>query len=197
MTQDVPERSNAIPARPDGPRRDALCQHARGVDILLPLAWVAVIALFVAGCLLPAISIRAWFIRTSEVSILEAVLALFREGHAGLALVIAVFAGLVPMAKMAVLALLWAHPDPDGRGFRRMMTLSAGLGRWAMLDVFVLALVVFAVQSQGLASAQVLPGAYCFAGAALLSIVLTYRLQALMIRVQSRQPAAKGEGGPR
>ena len=65
------------------------------------------------------------------------------------------------------------------RGFGRAMDLTGRLGKWAMLDVFVLALVVFAVQSQGLASALVLPGAYCFAGAALLSMVVTYRLQAL------------------
>jgi len=180
-----------------GSREGALCRQARGVDVLLPLAWAAVLALFVAGCLLPAIAIRAWFIRTSETSILDAVLTLFREGHVGLALVIAVFAGLVPMAKMGMLALLWMHPDPHGRGFRRLMAASAGLGRWSMLDVFVLALVVFAVQSQGLASAKVLPGAYCFAAAALLSIALTYRMQALMLRVHAGEAGPIGEGGRR
>ncbi|MFC3231111.1 paraquat-inducible protein A [Marinibaculum pumilum] len=153
--------------------------QARGVDRLLPLAWAVTLALFVAGCALPAISIEAWFIQTEEVSVTRAVLSLFREGHLGLALVIAIFAGLVPLAKMAALAVLWRHPRPAARGFGRALELTGRLGKWAMLDVFVLALVVFAVQSQGLASALVLPGAYCFAGAALLSMVVTYRLQAL------------------
>ena len=157
----------------------ALQDRATGIDRLLPLAWAATLALFVAGCALPAISIEAWFIRTTDVSVTRAVFSLFQEGHLGLALVIAVFAGLVPLAKMVALALLWRHPDPAAPGFRRAMEVTARLGKWAMLDVFVLALVVFAVQSQGLASALVLPGAYCFAGAALLSMVLTYRLQAL------------------
>lgn len=156
-----------------------LRRRARGTDRLLPLLWAATLALFVAGCLLPAISIEAWFIRTAEVSVTRAVLALFEEGHLGLALVVAIFAGLVPLAKMLALALLWRHPDPAAPGFRRVMEVTARLGKWAMLDVFVLALVVFAVQSQGLASALVLPGAYCFAAAALLSMIVTYRLQAL------------------
>lgn len=167
-----------------GPLRD----RAEGLDRLLPLSWLAVLALFTAGCLLPAISIQAWFISTTDVSVARAVLALFEEGHIGLALVIAIFAGAVPLAKMAALALLWRHPDPAGAAFRRLMRASAAISKWAMLDVFVLALVVFAVQSQGLASALVLPGAYCFAAAALLSMVLTERLQAIARR------AARGEG---
>ncbi len=181
MTQDRNELSGA----------PSLRLRARGPDRLLPLVWAGTLALFVAGCALPAISIEAWFIRTADVSVTRAVLALFDEGHIGLALVIALFAGAVPLAKMIVLAWLWLHPDPAGPGFRRAMGLTARLGKWAMLDVFVLALVVFAVQSQGLASAFVLPGAYCFAAAALLSMIVTYRLQALA-RPLAATP--KGEG---
>lgn len=168
-----------------------LHRRAAGPDRLLPLAWLAALALFAAGCLLPAISIEAWFIRTADVSVSRAVLELFAEGHVLLALVIGVFAGLVPLGKMAIMAVLWRHPVPEASGFRRLMRVSAAVGKWAMLDVFVLALVVFAVQSQGLASALVLPGAYCFAGAALLSMVLTERLQA----IAARAPAENREGG--
>lgn len=171
-----------------------LGRQARGADLLLPLLWLAVLGLFVAGCVLPAISIQAWFIRTAEVSVSHAVLALFEEGHTGLALVIAVFAGAVPLAKMAALALLWGHPDPASPRFRRVVTISASLSKWAMLDVFVLALVVFAVQGQGLASAAVLPGAYCFAGAALLSMVLTFRVQRLVAGLPVRQGKGHVQG---
>lgn len=197
VTQDSPGAPRGTPSR--APAAVPLARRARGADRLLPLAWLLSLALFAAGCVLPAISIEAWFIRTQEVSVARAVLALFHEGHLLLALVIAIFAGLVPLAKMAAMAVLWRHPDPAGRRFRRLLRLSAAVGKWAMLDVFVLALVVFAVQGQGMASALVLPGAYCFAGAALLSMLVNERLQAVAQAARDTGQAGTGrrdrEGG--
>ena len=44
------------------------------------------------------------------------------------------------------------------------------LGRYSMTDVMVLALIIFYMNSQGYTEARVLPGVYCFAASALMTM---------------------------
>lgn len=53
----------------------------------------------------------------------------------------------------------------------RMAAVVDGLGKWSMMDVLVVALLVLTAKSSGLANAASAPGVYCFAGAVLLSMI--------------------------
>ena len=45
------------------------------------------------------------------------------------------------------------------------------LGRYSMTDVMVLALIIFYMNSSGYTEAKVLPGVYCFAASALMTMI--------------------------
>jgi len=45
------------------------------------------------------------------------------------------------------------------------------LGRYSMTDVMVLALMIFYMNSSGYTEAQVLPGVYCFAASAVMTMI--------------------------
>ena len=88
-----------------------------------------------------------------------------RKGEWLLLAAIGGFAVLFPAAKILVAG--WAVVDPPGA--RSTLKLAAAISKWSMLDVFVVALVVLTVKSTAVADASVGPGAWCFAGAAILS----------------------------
>lgn len=63
------------------------------------------------------------------------------------------------------------------------------IGKWAMLDVFVVALVIFTIKNTGLANAVVEPGLYIFVCSILLSMTGIYRVKQNAER-HAGQPAA-------
>ncbi|MGO9986088.1 MAG: paraquat-inducible protein A, partial [Rhodomicrobium sp.] len=58
-------------------------------------------------------------------------------------------------------------PARRSRWFKRI----EWLGKWSMLDVLVLALLVFYAKSTGLADAVALPGVYFFAASVILTMI--------------------------
>ena len=92
------------------------------------------------------------------------VAGLWTGGDYLLAALIALFSLVFPTVKLALLALSAA--DPDGR---EPPAWAKALSNWSMLDVVLVALVIFATKTSGLATAQTLPGLWFFT----LSVVLT------------------------
>ena len=71
-----------------------------------------------------------------------------------------------PAAKLVVLQHSFvSRPDAIGRG----PTLFTALSKWSMLDVLLVALVIFAAKTSGVATALTLPGLWFFGA----SVVLT------------------------
>ena len=71
------------------------------------------------------------------------------------------------------------------------------LGKWSMLDVFVVALSVVAIQMSLVSDVEILPGIYLFTAAVALSIVAVGRIASLARRRAphlSRQPGAMAAG---
>ena len=79
---------------------------------------------------------------------------------------IGVFSILFPILKVLSLAFLnMAAPKNLSSGTLKFLE---ALGKWSMMDVFVIALIVVSLSSNGLARALTQPGLYCFAAAAIL-----------------------------
>lgn len=103
-----------------------------------------------------------------EHSVLGAILKLFTRGHAGIGLLLLIFSVLFPIAKLVLLRAALA--DARSGKTSRVDRVAAALGKYSMVDVFVIALLVVASQSfPGGTTIEVRWGAYAFAGAALLS----------------------------
>ncbi len=84
---------------------------------------------------------------------------------------------LVPALKLVVLAwLLWAARYGTARPKRltRLFRLIENIGRWSMLDVFLVAFLTGAVQFGGLATVQPRLGILAFAAAVVLTMLATH-----------------------
>ena len=137
---------------------------------------VAAICL-VLGLFLPSLEFRRFFLLSERHSLVGVVMALFAAREYFLAIVLGVFSVLFPAVKLLVLGHL-SLGRIEGRGMPAATVRLAGFfGRWSMLDVLVLALVVFAIKGSGLADAFALPGIWFFALAALLSIAASRLLE--------------------
>ena len=131
-------------------------------------AWLVLSgALLAAGLFLPAITLGPVFF-TERVSLAGAVFGFAAAGQWFLFLVTFLFTVAFPLAKIAVCLALWAGPGGGGAAVKLAEWLSA-LSRWSMVDVFIVALVVLAVDGRVFGAADVHAGVIVFAAGVLLS----------------------------
>lgn len=142
---------------------------------ILPLLLFAATIAFALGVTLPLIRIERFFLFSDEPSLVRLVAGLWTGGDPLLAVLIGLFSIGFPAVKLALLHVA-AHGGPDAA--RAVPGWLRGLSNWSMLDVVLVALVIFAAKTSGLASAFTRPGLWFFA----MSVVLTAAASALLRR---------------
>ncbi len=133
---------------------------------LLPLVLLGASASFVLGVTLPLLQVdRLYFLSTSP-SLIEITTSLWTSGNIAIAIVTAAFSIVFPSLKLIVLhfAAFRAH----GTNVEIPKWFKA-LARWSLLDVMVVALIIFAAKTSGLATAVTKPGLWFFAVSAVLT----------------------------
>jgi paraquat-inducible protein A len=133
---------------------------------LLPLLLLGASLCFALGVSQPLMEIDRLYFFTATPSLIEVTTGLWGHGDYAIAIITALFSLIFPLAKLAVLHVA-AYPASGGA--LRIPHWFKALARWSMLDVLVVALVIFAAKTSGLASAAAKPGLWFFA----LSVVLT------------------------
>jgi paraquat-inducible protein A len=153
-----------------------LATRARGPDRWL--GWLILLAggLLVAGWLLPIMTVERFFFLSEEVSILQAAYELLDSGHFGLFAVVVGFSVVFPAVKLLAALYLWQTPGIGTARTQRTLLWIDRFGKWSMLDVFVAALVVVAVEISLIAEVEVHAGIYVFAIAVILSMIAVRRL---------------------
>lgn len=135
---------------------------------------VAAMALYVPANTLPIMYTRSLF-GSQDDTIMSGVLFLWQSGSWYLALVVFVASILVPLAKIIGLALLLVSVQL-GSQWRpleraRLYRLVESVGRWSMLDIFVVALLVTVVQLTALAAVRAGPAALAFGAVVVLTMI--------------------------
>jgi len=154
----------------------------------VPVVLLAAAACLVAGVSLPMLVVREFFVYGQKLSILDGVSALLGEGDWLLAGILALFSIALPLAKIGTLLVLWWRRRrgqvPHGWVLKSLEWSS----RWAMLDVFVVALVIVLINAHAFTDAHMAGAVYPF--------LATVGLTAYAARVvASASPAARhGEG---
>lgn len=137
--------------------------------VVAALLLLAALGLLFAGLTLPILSLHKFWIFANTVSISSAIRSLYGSGQGFLATVLLVFSVIFPIAKNLVMLAVFMADTRLGR-FRRRIVLGASmLGKWSMLDVFIVAILVASVKLGLLAHAEVLSALYFFAA----SVILT------------------------
>jgi paraquat-inducible protein A len=148
-------------------------QHPRSLDI--PFLLAAAVTLLPFGLFLPTVTLSTIAgISGSTYSVLTGILHLVRSGNLFLALLIFTFSLLFPMLKLTMLLVIWFHDVKPDRRERALHALRV-LGKWSMVDVFVVIALVGAIQFGLLATATPQIGIYVFAAAILCCMAATFR----------------------
>lgn len=142
---------------------------------LLPAILALATFCFALGTTLPLLRVERLLILSDEPALVGMVASLWAAGDVAIAAVILCFSIVFPAMKLLLLHVAaYGERSED-------VALPAwfrALSNWSMLDVVLVALVVFAAKTSGLATALTLPGLWFFAG----SVVLTVFAAALVKR---------------
>ncbi len=137
-----------------------------GTIILLLLA---ALALFVTGIFLPFTSMTKLWLFENQISVYQGLIVLWKAGEIFLFLILFVFTVCFPFVKINALLALWLYPGLTASRAKSFFRFVSNMGKWSMLDVFVVAILVLTVKSGGMASIQVMSGFFLF----FVSVMLT------------------------
>lgn len=148
----------------------------RGVrDFCIGLLIVLATACLVLGLTLPVIRLTHLYLWSDTHSFVSVVHALYAGNEIVLATILVVFSVLFPVLKLVYLLAAYTLLSTGSPHCRLMLSRLSWLGKWSMLDVLVLALVIFYVKASAFSDAAALPGVYFFAASVLLTM-LAYAL---------------------
>lgn len=143
-------------------------------------AFLGITVLFlVIGLLAPVITLQKFVLIENTFSVLGGTIELLKEGHVFLFVVIAGFSVVLPLLKIGVLNSLLRSKDRKGTNLERYLHWMHLYGKWSMLDVFVVAVLVVSVKLGAIASVEIRYGLYAFAAAVILTMYVTARVVSL------------------
>lgn len=145
--------------------------------VLPALLVAAAVAALLAGLLVPAVEFRRFFMFTERHSLSGVVVALLRDGEWFLGGVLGAFSVVFPTMKLAAMSVAAATLAAGRRPSPAALRWTGHLGRWSMLDVLVVALVVFAIKRSGIAGAAALPGIWLFALSVVFAIAASWLIE--------------------
>lgn len=140
---------------------------------LIAIGIVVASGSFVLGITLPILQLTRFFVWTDTFSVLTMTQALFTDGEVFLGVVVLIFSVIMPAVKIMLLS--WAMMCTSNRIVPRWMHIIVStVGKWSMLDVLLIALVIFAVKGSGIGTATSLPGLYFFTLSIILSVAISF-----------------------
>jgi paraquat-inducible protein A len=146
------------------------------------LWWLLVLAslLLAVGLTAPILTISQFILIKDSFSVVSGVYELLKNGNLLLFVVVAGFSIVLPLLKIWVLFRLLRNNGTDSPAMARYLHLMHDYGRWSMLDVLVVAVLVVVVKLGTIASIEIHYGLSVFGAAVLLIMFITHRLVKLM-----------------
>jgi len=130
---------------------------------------VSSLGFFIGGIFLPFTAVTKLWLFQNQISVYRGLVVLWQAGEIFLFLILFVFTILFPFVEINSMLGLWLWPRLENAQARRMFHFVSNLGKWSMLDVFVMAILVLTVKSSGVANIKVGLGFFLF----FISVMLT------------------------
>lgn len=128
------------------------------------------------GMVLPLVLFEKLYFFTETPSLLGIVASLWAQENQLLAVVVGLLSIVFPIVKLIGVAFE-ATSRGDGKHARLLAGLLPLLARWSMMDVMLVALVIVAAKTTGIASAFTQPGLWFYAASAVMTSLLQIRLR--------------------
>ncbi len=146
--------------------------------------WLRVIllinlVLLAVGLVAPIITLKKFILIENTFSVFSGAIGLINENHIFLFILIAGFSIVLPLLKIAVLYKLLSLQGNKAAQLERYLHWMHLYGKWAMLDVFVVAVLIVAVKLGAIVSVELHYGLYAFAASVILTMYITARVVSL------------------
>ncbi len=127
--------------------------------------------LFIYGVFAPMITLKKFILFENTFSIISGITTLLQEGKIFLFLIITIFSLILPIAKLGIIFLTLKQNNKTN--LKRYLHLMHQYGKWSMLDVFVVGIMVVVIKIKGMVNVEIHYGFYLFTSAVLMTMVLT------------------------
>jgi len=172
--------------------------HARKPDSI-NRTWALLIAasiMYIPANMMP-VMITTTFFETHQDTILSGIIFFWVSGEWGLAAVVFIASFLVPLLKLASLFILVVSAQRQSSWRRleraRLYRMVELIGRWSMLDVFVVSLLVGLVKMEGFAQITAGVGIVAFGAVVVLTMLASLSFDPRLIW-DARNPAVNSVG---
>jgi len=144
----------------------------------VPVLILSSFTLLLVALSLPLMKVEKMVLWKNEYSVVAGVHSLWEQGQYPLAIILFFFSIVFPIFKLATLAFLWMIPLAEEK--RKLVLHWLGiLGKWSMLDVFVVAILIVLVKLGPLAKVEPQRGVYWFAAAIFVSMITSMYMDSL------------------
>ncbi|MGA8261815.1 MAG: paraquat-inducible protein A [Arenicellales bacterium] len=141
-------------------------QYAAGNLFLLGAALA-----FGVGIRAPMLTLTKWILVHNTYSVLSGIWEFYLEHNYPLFALLALFTLVLPTVKLALLFYSWNRPRAANRRLLRWIDV---LGKWSMLDVFVVAILITSVKLGSLATTELHYGLYVFAASVVMMMLASH-----------------------
>lgn len=153
-------------------------------------ALLIALGLLVVAWFLPTMTVERvpWIWRT-KFNILRVIDGLWYDREYGICAIIVLFSMVFPVAKLLAGLWVWARVDALNPRAHRAVGLVGALGKWSMVDVFVVALLVAAIHVSIISHVAIHSGIYVFSASVIASIGLLHILERALAQPRLRVSA--------
>ena len=145
--------------------------------LVVPLLLVFSAFFLALGLVLPLVRFEKLYFFDETPSLIDIVLSLWGQDNGALAVLVALFSIVFPIVKLVGITLEATAHAAVGKKAVWMMRLLPILGKWSMMDVMLVALVIVAAKTSGMASAFTQPGLWFYAASAIMTGLLQMTMQ--------------------
>lgn len=147
----------------------SLLKSHRRPGLAIVFLLVLSLGFFVAGIFRPFTSVTKLWLFENQISVFNGLVTLWKASELFLFLILFVFTVVFPFVKINAMLVLWLKPRLAHTQAQQLFKFVAHLGKWSMLDVFIVAILVLTVKSGGLASIKVQDGFFLFFASVMLT----------------------------
>lgn len=142
--------------------------------IAINLLLMVSLACLVIGVSAPLLTLEKMYFFENTVTLMSTVKGLFLQKEWFLFYVIAIFSLCIPVIKIAGLVLILNLEYAKNSFLDKFLHVIELVGKWSMLDVFVVALLLVSVKLGVLAKVEVHYGLFAFAASVLITMSLSF-----------------------
>lgn len=136
------------------------------------------LCLYIFSLFTPILSVQEFYIFEEEITIISTLFILINNQEWLLYVVILIFTIILPISKYVMLLIYSINKFRMSISTRTLIFLES-ISKWAMLDVFIIAIFVASIKLKMLAAAETKFGLYLFVASIVISIICTQILNSI------------------